>query len=82
MPARRSDETRSNTAMRAYGAVYKGAGINIMNLQLALIIAVMAFQRTGGTKDLRKTTAELLAKMEKRMREEEAAKVENEKTQQ
>ena len=34
MPVRRSDETRSNTAMRAYGAVYKGAGINIMNLQL------------------------------------------------
>jgi hypothetical protein len=82
MPVRRSDETRSNTAMRAYGAVYKGAGINIMNLQLALIIAVMAFQRTGGTKDLGKTTAELLAKMEKRMREEEAAKVEKEKTQQ
>jgi len=34
MPVRRSDETRRNTAMRAYGAVYKGAGINIMNLQL------------------------------------------------
>ena len=34
MPVRRSDETRSNTAMRAYGAVYKGAGINVMNLQL------------------------------------------------
>ena len=34
MPLRRSDETRGNTAMRAYGAVYKGAGINIMNLQL------------------------------------------------
>jgi len=47
MPVRRSDETRSNAAMRAYGAVYKGAGINIMNLQLVLIIAVMAFQRTG-----------------------------------
>jgi uncharacterized integral membrane protein len=41
MPVRRSDETRSNTAMRAYGAVYKGAGINIMNLQLALIITSM-----------------------------------------
>jgi len=27
--------------MRAYGAVYKGAGINIMNLQLALIITSM-----------------------------------------
>jgi hypothetical protein len=49
---------------------------------VALIIAVMAFQRTGGIKDLRKTTAELLAKMEKRMREEEAAKVERGKTEQ
>jgi len=49
---------------------------------VALIIAIMAFQRTGGIKDLRKTTAELLAKMEKRMREEEAAKVAKEKTQQ
>jgi anaerobic C4-dicarboxylate transporter len=48
---------------------------------VALIIAVMAFQRTGGIKDLRKSTAELLAKMEKSMREEEAAKVEKEKTQ-
>jgi len=48
---------------------------------VALIIAIMAFQRTGGTKDLRKTTAEILAKMEKRMREEEAAKVEKEKSQ-
>jgi hypothetical protein len=51
--------------MRAYGAVYKGAGINIINVQHALIIAGMAFQRTGGTKELGKTTAELLAKMEK-----------------
>lgn len=49
---------------------------------VALVIAVLAFQRTGGTKDLRKNTAELLAKMEKRMREEEAAKVEKGKTQQ
>ena len=48
---------------------------------VALIIAAMAFQRTGGTKDLRKTTAELVAKMEKRMREE-ASKVEKEKLQQ
>jgi hypothetical protein len=37
---------------------------------VALIIAVMAFKRTGGTKDLRKSTAELLAKVEKKMREE------------
>jgi hypothetical protein len=44
--------------------------------------AVLAFQRTGGTKDLRKSTAELLAKMVKKMREEEAAKVEKEKNQQ
>jgi len=49
---------------------------------VALIIAVMAFQRTGGAKDLRKSTAELLAKMEKKVREEEAAKVEKGKTQQ
>ena len=55
--------------------------LNFVIALVALIMAVMAFQRTGGTKDLRKTTAELLAKMEKRMREEEAAKVEKEKTQ-
>ena len=56
--------------------------LNFVIAVVALIIAVMAFQRTGGIKDLRKTTAELLAKMEKRMREEEAAKVEKEETQQ
>jgi hypothetical protein len=39
----------------------------------------MAFQRTGGGKNLRKSTAELLAKMEKKIREEEAAKVEKKK---
>jgi hypothetical protein len=44
----------------------------------ALIIAVMAFQRTGGIKDLKKSSAELLLKMEKKMREEEATKVEKE----
>ena len=55
--------------------------LNFVIALVALIIAVMVFQRTGGTKDLRKTTAELLAKMEKRIREE-AAKVEKEKTQQ
>jgi anaerobic C4-dicarboxylate transporter len=54
--------------------------LNLIIAIVALIIAIMAFQRTGGTKDLRKTTAELLAKMEKRMREEEAAKVEKKKT--
>ena len=55
--------------------------LNLVIALVALIIAVMAFIRTGGTKDLRKTTAELLAKMEKRMREEEAAKAEKEKAQ-
>ena len=55
--------------------------LNFIIAVFALVIAVMAFQRTGGTKDLRKSTAELLAKMEKRMREEEAVKVEKKKTQ-
>jgi len=55
--------------------------LNFIIAVVALIIAVMAFQRIGGTKDLRKSTAELLAKMEKKMREEEAAKVEKGKTQ-
>ncbi len=53
--------------------------MNILNFVIAivaLIIAILAFQRTGGTKELKKTTAELLAKMEKRMRENEAAKQE------
>ena len=52
--------------------------LNFIVAMVALIIAVMAFRRTGGTKDLRKNTAELLAKMEKKMREEEAGKVEKE----
>ena len=56
--------------------------LNFVIAIVALVIAVMAFQRTGGTKDLRKTTAELLAKMEKSVREEEAAKGEKEKAQQ
>ena len=56
--------------------------LNFVIAIVALIIAIMAFQRTGGSKDLRKSTAEVLAKMEKKMREEETAKVEKEKTQQ
>jgi hypothetical protein len=55
--------------------------VNFLIAIVALIIAVLAFQRTGGTKDLKKSTAELLAKMEKKMREEEAAKGEKEKLQ-
>lgn len=57
--------------------------MEILNLVIAIValaIAVLAFQRTGGIKDLRKSTAELLAKMEKKMREEEAAKAEKEGT--
>ena len=52
--------------------------LNFVIAIVALIISVMAFQRTGGIKDLRKSTAELLAKMEKKMREEEGAEVEKE----
>ena len=54
---------------------------NLIVAILALVVAILAFQRTGGIKDLRKSTAELLAKMEKKMREEEAAKVEKGKAQ-
>ena len=52
--------------------------LNLVIAIVALILAVMAFRRTGGTKDLRKSTAELLAKIEKKVREEEAAKAEKE----
>jgi hypothetical protein len=52
--------------------------LNFVIAIVALIIAVMAFRRTGGTKDLRKNTAEILAKMEKKMREENAGKEEKE----
>jgi hypothetical protein len=55
--------------------------LNLIVAILALVVAVLAFQRTGGIKDLRRSTAELLAKMEKKMREEEAAKVEKGKAQ-
>lgn len=44
--------------------------LNLVIAIVALIIAGLAFQRTGGIKDLRKNSAELLAKMEKKMREE------------
>ncbi len=55
--------------------------LNFVIAIVALVIAILAFQRTGGTKDLRKSTAEVLAKMEQKIREEEAAKVEKEKSQ-
>ncbi len=44
--------------------------VNFIIAIAALIIAVITFQRTGGIKDLKKNTAELLAKAEKKMREE------------
>jgi type III secretory pathway component EscU len=55
--------------------------LNLIIAIVALVIAVFAFQRTGGIKDLRKSTAEVLAKMEQKIREEEAAKEEKEKSQ-
>jgi len=55
--------------------------LNFVIAIVALIIAVMAFKRTGGIKNLRKSTAELLAKMEKKMREE-GSEVEKGKTEQ
>lgn len=50
--------------------------LNFVLAIVALIIAILAFQRSGGSKELKKSTAELLAKMEKRMREDQAAKPE------
>ena len=57
--------------------------MNILNFVIAiiaLIVAITAFQRTGGIKDLKKNTAELLARAEKKMREETPV-VEEEKKQ-
>jgi hypothetical protein len=56
--------------------------LNFVIALVALLLAIMAFQRTGGTKELKKDTAELLAKMEKRMREEETGEAKEEKIQQ
>lgn len=44
--------------------------LNFIIAVIALIIAIVAFQRTGGIKNLKKNTAELLARVEKKMREE------------
>jgi hypothetical protein len=59
--------------------------MNILNFVIALIaliIAIVAFKRTGGAKEYKKSTAELLAKIEKKMREEESGNVEETKTHQ
>ena len=44
--------------------------LNFIIAVVALITAIAAFQRTGGMKDIKKNTAELLARVEKKMREE------------
>ena len=49
--------------------------LNFVIAIIALIIAALAFQRTGGIKDLKKNTAALLAKMEKKIREEGISEV-------
>ena len=48
--------------------------MNILNLCIgiiALVIAVLAYQKAGGGDDLRKKTIEILAKMEKNLKEKE-----------
>lgn len=44
--------------------------INFIIAIIALVLAVFSLQRTGGMKDLRKNVAEILAKMEQRVRSE------------
>jgi len=55
--------------------------LNFIIALVALVIAILAFQRTGGMKDVKKSTADALAKIEQKFREEEAAKAEKEKIQ-
>lgn len=52
--------------------------LNLIIAIVALIIAVVALLRTGGIKDLKQTTADTLAKWERKMREEKAGKAEKE----
>lgn len=44
--------------------------INFIIAVLALVLALLALQKTGGMKNLRENVAELLAKMEQRVRSE------------
>jgi anaerobic C4-dicarboxylate transporter len=53
--------------------------LNLIIAIVALIIALLALQRAGGVKDLKKTTAEILRKWEQKMREEKASETEQEK---
>ena len=52
--------------------------LNLIIAIIALVIAALAFQRAGGIKDLKQSTAEMLSKIEDKLREKEAAKVEKE----
>ncbi|MEA1970550.1 MAG: hypothetical protein U9N37_02890 [Thermodesulfobacteriota bacterium] len=48
--------------------------MNVLSLIIAivaLLIAILAYLRSGGVKDMRKTTATLLAKMEQAVRKDE-----------
>jgi len=48
--------------------------MNILNLCIgiiALVIAVLAYQKAGGGEDIRKKTLEILTKVEKNLRKEE-----------
>ena len=53
--------------------------LNFIIAIVALIIALLALQRSGGVKDLKKTTAEILRKWEQKIREDEASETEQEK---
>jgi len=44
--------------------------INFIIAVVALVLAIFALQRTGGMKNLRENVAEILAKMEQRVRSE------------
>lgn len=46
--------------------------VNFIIALIALVIAVMAYQRAGGTSELRDKTADTLGKMEKALRRIEA----------
>ena len=52
--------------------------VNFILAIIALIIAVLAYQRAGGTKDLRDRTADALNKMEQSLRRIEGERKEGE----
>lgn len=54
--------------------------VNFVIAIVALIIAVLAYYRSGGVKDLRKNTATLLSKMEETVRAGETTGDDKQKT--